>query len=213
MGRVVSFRDLGVTIDQKLLFQNHVEILIGACNSVMGFIKLTVGRKFATDTIRVLFNSLVRSKLLFGIAIWYPQTKLFRDQIEGVQNRFTMMALNEWPKANVNNYKIRPYVERCDDLNLDTIYNRYAVACCTLIVDLVTGRLKSEYLLSKIKWNTNRQTRGSNMLLIPTFKVDYLRNQSFWSAVKQFNENKIEFVNSTSRGNYVKQLKNKQITM
>lgn len=37
--RVDSYRDLGIIVDEKLSFKNHMESLVAACNSTMGFIK------------------------------------------------------------------------------------------------------------------------------------------------------------------------------
>lgn len=210
VNRVNVYRDLGIMIDKNLTFKNHIESLISSCNSTMGFIKRTVGRKFDTGTIVVLYNSLVRSKLLFGIVIWYPYSQTGREIVESTQKKFTMMALNEWPNAQ-NNYRIRPYSDRCNDLKIDSIYNRYEAACCTFVVDVMLGKLDSEYLSRKLRWNTNRQTRGSNMIYVPTFRIEYLQSQSLWSAVNIFNNSKLEFENSISRNNYIKLLKKRNL--
>ena len=74
INRVKDFRDVGIIIDERLTFKKHIETLVATCNSTMGFIKRTVGKKFDVDTLVILFNSFVKSKLLFGIAVWYPPT-------------------------------------------------------------------------------------------------------------------------------------------
>src|ERR1044071_2259736 len=107
---VREFRDLGVIIDDRLTLKKHLETLVSNCNSILGFIKRTVGRKFDIDTLVILYNSFVLSKLLFAMVVWYPSSAVGRNFIEGVQKRFTMMALREWPNRN-NNFKIRPYHE------------------------------------------------------------------------------------------------------
>lgn len=49
VNRVHEFCDLGIIIDEKLTFKKHIETLAAACNSTLGFIKRTAGRKFDTD--------------------------------------------------------------------------------------------------------------------------------------------------------------------
>lgn len=208
--RVDSYRDLGIIVDEKLSFKNHMESLVTACNSTMGFIKRTAGRFFDTETLVILYNTYVKSKLLFGIVIWYPQNQSDRDFIEGVQNRFTMMALKEWPNANINNHRIRPYHERCEILNIDSIRNKYIANSCAFIYDLLNCKLKSEFLKEKLVWNTSsRPTRNAIMLKIPTFTSNYMHNQSFWSAVRNFNETKTQYENSRNRKEYIRGIKNR----
>lgn len=180
--RVNTYRNLGITVDETLTFKPHIESLVAACNSTLGFIKRTAGNKFNTDTLVTLFNTYVKSKLMFGIVIWYPDTADDRDFIEGVQKRFTMLALREWPNAN-NNYSIRSYDVRRKSLNMDSIFHRYVSNCCVFIYDLITNKLKSDILINKLVWNqSERQTRNTAMIKIPTFTSNYLHNQSFWSA-------------------------------
>ena len=121
-----------------------------------------------------------------------------------------MMALNEYPNAN-NNYTISPYDDRCSKLNIDSIQSRYEYACCVFIYDLIHHNLNSNFLTEKLVWNNSRPTRNTELLKIPTYTSGYLQNQSFWSAVRQFNENKPEYVNNIERNKYVKSIKNKRI--
>lgn len=57
--RESEFRDLGIIIDEKLTFKKHIETLIPACNSRLGFIKRTAGQNFDTETLVLLYNTYV----------------------------------------------------------------------------------------------------------------------------------------------------------
>ena len=209
LNRVKEFRDLGVIIDDRLTFKKHLETLVSNCNSTLRFIKLTVGRNFDTDTLVILFNSFVLSKLLFAMIVWYPFSAGGQEFIEGVQKRFTMMALREWPNKK-NNFKIRPYHERCRELKINTIYARYVFVCRIFIYDIMSGRLKSETMKNKIMLHNNRQTRITELITVPKFKNDYMQNQPFWSAVRHFNSSRTEYINNENdRNKYIKVIKSK----
>lgn len=208
--RVNDFRDLGIRIDERLTFKKHIESTVAACNSTMGFIKRIAGKKFDVDTLVILFNSFVKSKLMFGIIIWYPASGIEREYIEGVQKRFTMMALKEYPNV-INNFVIRPYDVRCSDLNIFSISSRYVYACCVFIYDLLHRNLESSYLKSKLIWNNMRRTRHTIMLLkTPSYQNGYLHNQSFWSSVRLFNDNISQYDNNNERNKYLKAIKDKR---
>lgn len=166
----------------------------------------TVGRKFDIDTLTLLFNSLVKSTLLFGIIVWYASSVTGRDFVEGVQNRFTITVLKEWPDER-NNYRIRPYSERCLDLKVDSILKKYIFSCRAFIYDTLHDRLKSNFLKSKSTWNASRVTRSTELINIRTFRSNYLQNQPLWSAVRHFNSSKAQYKNYTERNKYIKAVK------
>lgn len=203
LNRVNEFRDLGITIDEKLTFKKHMDSLISSCNSIIGFIGRT-GRNFDRDTLVTLFNAFVKSKLLFGILIWYPSADVYRILIENVQNRFTMMALREWPNAQ-NGYRIRPQQVRYEELGLTKIINRYEFSCCLFVYDLLNSKLVSNYLSEKITWNN--QTRVSEMINVPRMDQDYIRNQPFWSAIRHFNVAKLQYISNNDREKNIKDIK------
>lgn len=206
LNRVQSHRDLGIIVDEKLLFHKHIESLVSSCNSIIGFLKRSASGKFDKDTLIILYNVYIRSKIEFGILIWYPYTNTGRDFVEGIQNRFTMMALREWPNAK-NNYKIRPYEIRCKELKIDTIKNKYEKIGCMFVYDLIKNRANSQMLQDTIQTNTNRSTRITRLINVPIFPNNYLHNQPFWSAIRNFNSAKYEYESSVSRKQYVNKIK------
>ncbi len=66
--------DLGIIIDDKLKFENHIESKINKANKIMGLIR----RSFSLldkDMFSKLFKSKVRPHLEFPHRTWYPITK------------------------------------------------------------------------------------------------------------------------------------------
>ena len=71
---VQSIKDLGVIIDYKLTFSEHVDSIVSAANELVGLIRRSVisldKKRFA-----IVFKSLVRSQLEYNNAAWCTYTK------------------------------------------------------------------------------------------------------------------------------------------
>lgn len=63
----------------------------------------------------ILYKSLVRPIIDYGIVVWYPSTKKHIQTIENIQRRATKL---------VNSLKNLPYEERLRQLNLPTLLYR-----------------------------------------------------------------------------------------
>lgn len=87
--RVSSVKDLGVIIDEKLRFKEHISNITRKAYRMLGFI-FRCGKYFAKQsTMLTLYKSLVRSNLEYCSVIWNPFYGNSKDQIERVQRKFT----------------------------------------------------------------------------------------------------------------------------
>lgn len=78
--------DLGVIFDARFLFHSHLNYAIAKSYSMLAFI-----RRFSSDftdpyTLKLLFTSLVRSKLEYAVFIWRPYYVCHINRIERIQN-------------------------------------------------------------------------------------------------------------------------------
>jgi hypothetical protein len=70
--RVCSVTDLGVILDSKLSFREHIDSVINKGSAMFGFIK-RLSRKFRGPYIlKVLYVTYVRSKLEYANCVWQP---------------------------------------------------------------------------------------------------------------------------------------------
>jgi hypothetical protein len=70
--RVSVIRDLGVIMDSKLTFSEHVDVTVSKARQMLGFI-MRVGRDFRDPyALKSLYVSLVRSKLEYASCVWMP---------------------------------------------------------------------------------------------------------------------------------------------
>ena len=88
INRVNSIRDLGVILDSKLLFDQHIESIVKKASKALGFIIRTSACFRSLKTIKILYCSFVRSHLEYASQVWNPQYEIYKTRIEAVQKKF-----------------------------------------------------------------------------------------------------------------------------
>ena len=84
-------KDLGITFDENLRFDIHIDNITKKANQMLGIIRRTF--TFMNKVIfSKLYKSLVRSHLEYGNVIWNPYLKRQSIQIERVQRRATKLV-------------------------------------------------------------------------------------------------------------------------
>ena len=122
-------KDLGVTFDDNLQFDAHVQRVINKANSMIGIIS----RTFTYLNKRILVNlnkTLVRPHLEFGNEIWFPTLKRQSAAIEKVQRRATQI---------LNELKHISYDECMKNLTLPSLKYRRLRGDMILIYKLMNG--------------------------------------------------------------------------
>ena len=107
-------KDLGVYIDDKLNFNEHVSRAVTKANQTLGLIRRSF-QYLDKETLCLLFKSIVRPLLEYGNTIWHPILKRDIDKIESVQRRATKL---------VPCLKNLPYAERLKKLDLPSLSYR-----------------------------------------------------------------------------------------
>jgi len=106
--------DLGITVDSKLSFDQHVQAKVNKANSITGLIRRTFSH-LDEENFLMLYKALVRPHLEYGNAIWHPHKIEHITAIENVQRRATKLILTA---------KDLPYSERLKHLCLPTLAYR-----------------------------------------------------------------------------------------
>lgn len=100
--QVSNFNDLGINVTFDLDWQTHIHQKVSKANSTLAFIKRTYGYSAAPEAKRMLYLTLIRSGLLYGSTIWYPN-KSCKKLLEGTQRRATKYILGDYE----SDYKMR----------------------------------------------------------------------------------------------------------
>ena len=82
--KVANEKDLGVIIDSKLTFRDHISAKVNLANRNLGLIFRTF-TYLDTEMFMSLYKSLVRPHLEYASVIWSPLYKKDRISIENVQ--------------------------------------------------------------------------------------------------------------------------------
>ncbi len=83
-------KDLGVTVDNSLSFEQHCESATNKANRVLGVIRRSF-KYIDKEVMLTLYKSLVRPHLEYGNTIWHPKLKRVIKSLEAVQRRATRM--------------------------------------------------------------------------------------------------------------------------
>jgi hypothetical protein len=152
--RVNTIKDLGVTFDTKLKFEDHIQEKINKASSILGIIKrnfLNIS-EFAFVT---LYKSLVRSHLEYANTVWSPYRKEDIFKLERVQMRATKL---------IHGLKHLSYNERLKRLKLPTLKFRRARGDMIEVYKIITGKYDVETTVS-FKPNSDTSTRGNRYKL------------------------------------------------
>merc|ERR1712240_913158 len=107
-------KDLGVLIDYKLDFGDHIKEIVSRANRMIGLIRASfscLNKKMFLN----LHKSLIRPLLEYCVQVWSPHLNKYIKLIEGVQRRATRL---------VPELKELPYEERLNQLKLTTLEER-----------------------------------------------------------------------------------------
>jgi hypothetical protein len=95
-----DFNYLGVSVTNNLSWKPHIRNIVSKANRLLGLIKCTLGFRDPVKSKLLLYNSLVRSTLMYASVIWNVD-KSDLTLLEGVQRRATKYILNDY----VSDYK------------------------------------------------------------------------------------------------------------
>ena len=113
---VFDEKDLGVTIDSALSFEEHISEKVKKANSIMGLIRRSFSY-LSCNLFRKLYMTFVRPHLEHAQAVWSPYLKKHINSIEKVQIRATKY---------VDGLKDLEYPDRLIKLDLPTMRYRRA---------------------------------------------------------------------------------------
>ena len=178
---VKAARDLGVTLDSNLTYNEHIVSTVSSCMSRLGQIN-RVKHIFDKRALIIIINALVFSKLFYCSSVWSNTTQANLDKLQAVQN-FACRILCGAKKFD----HITPLLKGLRWLPIrQQLYFRFAV----LVFKCMT-RCAPEYLTSKLVRRSavsTRNTRNSQLLDIPLFRTASGQRTFQYRATSLWNE-------------------------
>lgn len=144
--RCNSVKDLGVIMDDKFSFSNHINQMVNTAYKTLGFVIRNSSNFNDVAALKCLYYSLVRSKLEYCSIIWYPFYRTHIDLVESVQRRFlkflSYRADGYYPPRGYNHSFL---LQR---FNFDSLHTRRVLASLSLLFKLFHNRIDSASMLN-----------------------------------------------------------------
>jgi hypothetical protein len=175
-------KDIGVHIDDKLTFDEHINAKVNKANSVMGVIRRTFEYLNET-TFLMLYKALVRPHLEYANQVWAPMYKRQEEVLENVQRRGTKL---------IPGYHDLSYKERLQKLNLPTLRYRRIRGDMIEMYKILTNKYDEKVTDFIQKKETDRCTRGhkykinKNHVNLNIRKNSFVcRSTSIWNSLPE----------------------------
>lgn len=184
--RESTVKDLGVLIDSKLTFKDHVAYVVSKASSQLGFL-FRFAKKFRdVYCLKSLYCAIVRPILEYSSVVWSPYYQNEVQRIESIQRKFIRFALRHLRWRDPLN--LPSYRSRCLLINLESLEARRNVAKACFIGDLLQGNIECSTLLSMLNINTRRRNlRAHSFLNIPAARTNYGQHEPVRSMCRIFN--------------------------
>lgn len=196
--RKETIRDLGVILDRRFSYGDHIEQTTLKCRQLIGCIKRHSIGKFTTETQRILYLAYVRSRLEFASVIWNPYQQIYIDDIESIQKQFVIYLLDS--RRNATSFRLDPYIDRCKLLKLQTLVLRRKIADSVFAFDIFKGEINDVNISSNFVIRDHHYaTRRARLIDEPFYNTDYLRNQPIARLIQHVNQNNAIFRNTIDR--------------
>ena len=171
--RKTELRDLGVQLRADISMESHVNIITSEALRNFGFIKRCSRFFSSQETIKQLFNSLVRSKLEYCSVAWDTSQVTLRDKIEKVQNKFLRYLCSKIDKISpmfISNKILR------ERFQVESLEERRKQASIIYGFKILNGFEENQNFLEQLQFNASRINRNRNLMYLPHIRTELEKN-------------------------------------
>lgn len=174
LNRPEYIKDLGVFFDSQLTFTHHIDYVILSANKNLGFI-MRNSRDFCNIcTLKLLYNSFVRSRLEYNSIIWSPNYVKYIEVLERVQRRFlkylSYKENNVYPPIGYSHNML------LENYNYKSLLVRRNMHSVIFLFKVINFDFDSTEILHKINFNvpTTSMRRQCETFYLKTAKTNIL---------------------------------------
>jgi hypothetical protein len=184
--QISCVRDLGVILDRSLSFDSHIDRICSSGHSILGFIKRRDKEFDDISLTKMLYCSLVRSKLEYASIVWSPYTSGKIGNVESVQKQFLLFALKP---LGFTGFRLPKYEERLLLIDMIPLSLRRELASTLFGFDLVRSNIRCPDLCEKIVMNEHSyDTRNKKPLVEEFHKCDFSLHNPLNECIRNFNK-------------------------
>lgn len=187
ISEVFSMRDLGVIVDTKLDFREHVDTIAKKGARLAGFVLRQTKFFKDYDIPIILFNCIVRSLLEYCSPVWSPSYAVHIQRLEKLQKQF----LYHLTYANNLCHYLRSYVSRLNHFNMVTLEQRRNIADIVFLRKLIIGRIDSPHLLQKVNLLVPRSSsrlQNRRTFQLPSCRTNYGQHSPMYRMCSSYNK-------------------------
>lgn len=177
-------KDLGVLLDSKLSFTDHINNITTKAFKNLGFI-LRVSKPF-TDVhcLKILYYTYVRSTLEYCSNIWNPHYSIHIQSIEKIQAKF-IKHLCYRSFSGYSNYE-----DSCNFHRLMTLQDRRSLLDMIFLYKICNGMIDSTELVSKTLnlCTPSVRTRHTKLFSCKFVHTNYAQNSVIHRLQRKYNE-------------------------
>lgn len=160
-------KDIGIHIDSKLSFLEHISKAVNKANSIMGIIRRTF-QYLDEETFLLLYKALVRPHVEYGNTVWNPHFKKDIEIVEKMQRRAT---------KQIPTLKEMSYEDRLRKLNLPTLKFRRMRGDLIEVYKMMKGIYDPD--VGEMFTISRDRTRGHSMKLYKPRTTSSMRHSFF----------------------------------
>lgn len=165
-------KDLGVTLDPRLTFIEHITNIVNRSLKMLGFVKRNSGEFSNFHTLKILYCSLVRTHLEYASSVWNPHYTNHINMIERVQRKFL-----HYINYKIFNNEEFHYDALCQRLNLQPLSLRRRHSDLRLFFKVTNSLIDCPTLVSEVGFHApTRTTRNRQLFNIPSHRTNYGAN-------------------------------------
>lgn len=202
--RVEVVKDLGILIDSKLSFKQHIDSIVSRGKSTLYLMKMFAKDFECPHVTKTLYTALVRPLVEYCAVVWSPKAVGEIKRIESIQKQFVLFALRHQNWSN--RFHLPPYEARLSLLQLDTLEDRRRLAALTFVHGCLNGCINVCEFSSCFQFLVPaRSTRGatvSRLIRPPPARAAYVENGPIRRSIDIFNKYAHIYVPGGSIGSY-----------
>ena len=147
-------KDLGINFDSALTFRNHFDDIVKKSLATLGFVIRNTKTFTSIMALKILYYSLIRSRLEYGSVIWDPYYHVSILKLENVQRRF----IKYLHYKEFGNYPVRGTSQELllSIYNIEALCFRRTKMLIKFIYDLVHNKIDCIHLFSQIRFHVPR---------------------------------------------------------
>lgn len=200
--RVSFMKDLGVTINSKACFNEHISSTTSKAFATLRFLRRNAADFSDTNALKTVYCSFVRSQLEYAVQVWAPYYAEQADRIERIQRFFARYALRRIPW--VQQQGVSTYEDRCQRLKLPTLSSRRVLLQRMCTFDILSANIDCPPLREKIILHVPARAlrNPAPFIEIPAHRTNYGYFSPLTVCCRVFNVVASEFVFGMSKDQF-----------